>query len=201
MTTVELKDIVPALLRSSSHVEEVELRGSRADGTATTLSDWDFVVNTCNFDALSGELPALMADLRPLAQQWDRLSKTACYMLVLAGPTKVDLIFESVSQERKPSWTVSASTLTAIDAHFWDWILWLTSKAAKGRAELIRSELDKMSEHLLGPMGVREAPASLADAVTAYVAARTDWSERTGGVVSEDLEREVAPVVRSLGGG
>lgn len=53
-------------------------------------------------------------------------------MLVVAGPVKIDLIFEGVPHAREPAWTVDASTLAGIDAHFWDWTLWLASKVDSG---------------------------------------------------------------------
>src|SRR5919197_3776568 len=72
-------------------VRSVELVGSRADGTATAFSDWDFGVEANDFAALADALPDLLSPLQPLAQQWDRLSPEWCWMLILAGPAKVDL--------------------------------------------------------------------------------------------------------------
>ena len=31
--------------------------------------------------------------MRPVVAQWDRLSRIWCYMLILPGPAKVDLLF------------------------------------------------------------------------------------------------------------
>ena len=76
-------------------------------------------------------LPELVAPLEPLAQQWDRLSPHACYMLMLRGIGKVDLIFDE-PWESSPPWEVSAETLRGIDDHFWDWTIWLAAKEGLG---------------------------------------------------------------------
>jgi predicted nucleotidyltransferase len=61
-----------ALLRHP-HVIAVELVGSRARGTPSPLSDWDFTVDVNDFAGATGDMPALVAELEPLSQQWDRL--------------------------------------------------------------------------------------------------------------------------------
>lgn len=73
----------------------------------------------------------LLPRLRPVVAQWDRLSVTWCYTLILAGPVKVDLIFTE-PHAVLPAWQVTAATLRGIDDHFWDGMLWL---AAKQRAD------------------------------------------------------------------
>jgi hypothetical protein len=80
-----------------------------------------------------------------------------------------------------PPWQVSAATLHGIDDHFSDWMLWLHSKRAAGRHNVVASELGKLHEHLLGPLGVTAAPSTLGQAVTAYRTAR-DRRERQFGV-------------------
>jgi hypothetical protein len=35
----------------------------------------------------------MVRPLHPVVAQWDRLSRSWCYMLVLAGPAKVALLF------------------------------------------------------------------------------------------------------------
>ncbi len=45
------------------------------------------------FADMQQRLPTVAARLRPVVAQWDRLSPVWCYMLVLAGPVKADLIF------------------------------------------------------------------------------------------------------------
>jgi Nucleotidyltransferase domain len=84
---------IESVLLPHPAIRGVELVGSRADGSPTPLSDWDFVVVTDRFDDVVRALPSLVAELDPLAQQWDRISAYPCYMLMLEGPVKVDLIF------------------------------------------------------------------------------------------------------------
>ena len=178
-------------------VDCVRLVGSRARGDPTPLSDWDFEVETDDFGAVARALPALVSALEPLAQQWDRISAYPCYMLMLTGPVKVDLIFPGEPYESLPPWTVSAETLDGIDQHFWDWILWLASKREKGKDDLIRRELEKMSEHLLRPLGVDTAPGSIGAALEGYRRARDEREREFGLEVSRRREREVLPAVSS----
>lgn len=187
----DLAASVKAALLPHPHVRTVELVGSRATGSPTRLSDWDFEVMTDGFDAVARELPAMVAELEPLAQQWDRISEYPCYMLMLTGPVKVDLIFPGEPYESLPPWTVSAETLEGIDRHFWDWILWLASKREKGRDEVVRRELAKMSVHLLRPLGVDRVPGSIEDALDSYRFARDEREREFGLEVSRRLEREV----------
>lgn len=132
--------------------------------------------------------------MHPVVAQWDRLSRTWCNMLILPGPAKVDLLFGHPHQPAGP-WQVNASTLAGIDDHFWDWALWLCSKLAVGRDDVVAGELHKLHEHLLGPMGVISAPASLSEAATAYRSARQKWERRLGSYVSRDVENIVIPVL------
>ena len=81
----------------------VTLIGSRAAGTATDYSDWDFAVEVDDFHAVGTALSSRLAALKPLAQQWDPLSEHWCYMLMLAGPTKVDLLFPAEPHQAEPS--------------------------------------------------------------------------------------------------
>jgi hypothetical protein len=179
------------------HVRAVALVGSRANGRPTRLSDWDFAVETDDFDAVASALPELVSSLEPLAQQWDRISAYPCYMLMLSGPAKVDIIFPDEPYESLPSWTVTGGTLDGIDQHFWDWILWLASKREKGEDELVRRELVKMSVHLLRPLGMDRAPGSIEAALAGYRAARDQREQEFGVVVSRRREREVLPAVSS----
>jgi predicted nucleotidyltransferase len=186
---------VRATLLSHPDVRDVHLIGSRAAGTAGPLSDWDFAVETVDFARLANDLRDLTSRLEPLVQQWDRLSPHQCYMLVLAGPTKIDLLFLDQPHDLEPPWEARAETLTGIDDHFWDWALWLAAKDQAGKRELVRSELRKMDEHLLGPMGVREMPRSVEAAVSSYRAAREELESRFGVRVSRRLERVVLPAL------
>jgi hypothetical protein len=147
--------------------------GSRASGRAGELSDWDFLVETDAIVDVSAALPELLGPLEPLAQQWDRLSEEATYyMVVLPGAVKVDLVFDR-PPDLQPPWVVTASTLPLVDAHFWDWILWLGGKQLAGRDDLVASVLGGiLVEHLLEPMGVERKPATLDGAIRAYLAAR-----------------------------
>jgi Nucleotidyltransferase domain len=195
---VDVRDLaasVAAILLPHPNVRSVELVGSRATGSATPLSDWDFEVETDDFASVAGALPELVTSLDPLAQQWDRISDYPCYMLMLTGPAKVDLIFPGEPYESLPPWTVSPDTLDGIDQHFWDWILWLASKREKEKDDLVGRELAKMRDHLLRPMGVDEVPRSIEDAAGRYRSVR-DERERAFGIrVSRRREREVLPVL------
>lgn len=186
---------VRAALLPHPDIRAVELVGSRAGGSPTPSSDWDFVVVTERFDEVGRALPALVAELEPLGQQWDRISAYPCYMLLLAGPVKVDLIFPDEPFESLPPWTVSAETLDGIDQHFWDWILWLASKREKREDELVRRELIKLRDHLLGPLGVDRVPGSIGAAVEGYRAARDEREREFDVEVSRRREREVLPVL------
>lgn len=186
---------VRAVLLPHPDIRAVELVGSRAGGSPTPSSDWDFVVVTERFDEVARALPALVAELEPLGQQWDRISAYPCYMLLLAGPVKVDLIFPDQPFESLPPWTASAETLDGIDQHFWDWILWLASKREKREDELVRRELIKLRDHLLGPLGVDRVPGSIGAAVDGYRAARDEREREFGVEVSRRRQREVLPVL------
>ena len=137
----------------------------------------------------------MVAELEPLAQQWDRISEYPCYMLMLRGAVKVDLIFPGEPYESLPPWTVTAETIDGIDRHFWDWILWLASKREKGQDELVRRELVKMSEHLLRPLGVDRVPGSIETALESYRCARDEREREFGIEASRRLEREVPPAL------
>jgi len=172
--------------------------GSRARGEASQLSDWDYKIETRDFLAVAAGLRALVYPLRPIAQQWDRLSEHPCYMLMLRGIGKVDLIFDERWEPRAP-WEVSAKTLQGIDDHFWDWTIWLAAKDQAGKQEMVRTELQKMQEHLLAPLGVEDAPASVREAVEAYLAARAEAEELFTTEVSRALEDEVRRLMAAGG--
>jgi hypothetical protein len=193
-----LASLVPALLQSSPVVAIVELCGSRASGTEGRYSDWDFRVSTQDFAAFAPELRGLVRALDPLVEQWDRLSDEACYMLIVSGPTKVDLIFADVAHEHDPPWVVNGSTLSGIDDHFWDWVLWLTSKVDAGKDSIVEAELTTMHDHLLAPMGIPAPTTSLRDVVKQYISARDICAERLGVVVDRSVEYEVAPIVHAV---
>src|ERR687888_357940 len=145
----DLEARVRRALTGRPHVRGMQLVGSRASGTASPLSDWDFVIETNAFAEVACDLPTAVAELEPIAQQWDRIGDYPCYMLMLTGPVKVDLIFPGERYTSLPPWTVSAETLDGLDQHVWDWLLWLASKREKGEQDLGHGELDKMFGHLL----------------------------------------------------
>ena len=181
---------VPEALLRHPAVEKVELVGSRVEGAFLPLSDWDFLVETGDFEAVAAALPELVEPLNPLARQWDPLAEHPCYMLMLAGAIKVDLIFDRPS-EHAPPWVPTAETLPRIDAHFWDWVLWLGAKRAAGKHDLLDSELTKLSVHILAPLGVEARPVSLEEAVSLYNAALRAAEKRLGLRVSPRLATEV----------
>jgi len=59
----------------------------------------------------------------------------------------------------------------------------------------VATELRKLHEHLLGPMGVIGAPASLSESVAAYRSARDRWETRLGSYVSRNAENTVIPAL------
>jgi hypothetical protein len=118
-------------------------------------------------------------------------------MLMLPGPTKVDLMFPAERRSWSPAWDPSPETLEAIDRHFWDWILWLEQKRRSGRTEALAKSLRDLFELLLRPLGVETEPRSIADAVGTYLDARGRLEQEFGVGVSRALEEEVLPVVRA----
>lgn len=172
--------------------------GSRERDDATLLSDWDFEVEVGDFDLFLQDLPDLVSPLDPLGQQWDRLSKRWNYMLLLPGPTKVDIIVDRLHDQEGP-WEPNAENLQEIDHHFWDWILWLGGKALRGRTELVNEELRKMSDHLLRPLGVDRVPANVEGAVRAYREARSKAEARLESVLDKRIEKEVTRALRETG--
>jgi len=199
VTEEELAWRLTELLHAHDAVRSVRLVGSRAEGGATALSDVDLLVDA-DLDALEPDLAGLVAPLEPLASQWDRLSEEASYfMLIVPGGIKVDLVFD-VPPTNEPPWQVSAATLPGIDAHFWDWILWLGGKQLGGRDELVASMLGGiMFEHLLGPLGVERPPATIDRAVRAYLAARDVREAELGVTIGRELQEAVLPRLRAAG--
>jgi hypothetical protein len=173
-------------------VQSISLAGSRAEGRATEFSDWDFVVTTGDFPTLARDLPELCTALAPIAVQWDRLSTHQCWMLVLPGPAKVDLIFPDEPHALEPPWAPTRENLAAIDRHFWDWALWLRSKEEARKRDVVAAELEKLFGHLLGPLGATTRPRSVAEAVAVYRDARAAAERRFGQEVPRELETAVA---------
>jgi hypothetical protein len=191
---------VKQLVASHPDVVRVDIVGSRARGDASQWSDWDLKVYTDAFDRVADDLPGLVERLDPLAAQWDRLSDNECFTFMTDGPTKVDLLFD-VPRTHLPPHEPSPDTLSAIDAHFWDWILWLTSKVGAAKDEVVRTELEKMSDHLLRPMGVPSVPRTLLEAVDRYLGARDQLEDRLRVHVPRELGSQVERVVREQAAG
>lgn len=193
-------DVVPALVGAHSAVRDVVLVGSRERGDATKYSDWDFRVRTEDFSSVAAEIRSLVAPVRPLVAQWDRLSDEQCYMLIVDGPTKIDLLFDE-PHAHEPPHTVSRKTLASIDAHFWDWTLWLTSKVEAGKDDVVRAELTKLTLHILSPLGTNDVPQTLVDAVAAYLPLLERHEARLGTTVPRQLRSQVEPLIRRQGSG
>jgi len=192
---VSLGGAVVSAVAPHQAVERIELVGSRAEGRATSWSDLDFAVWTSDFGAAAAALPELLARFEPLVQQWDRLGEEYCWMLLLPGPVKVDLIFPGRPHEKEPPWRPARENLDELDAHFWDWVLWLRGKEAAGKAEVVEVELEKLFGHLLGPLAVERQPGSVAEAVESYRVARERGERRFGVSVRREVESAVAPAL------
>lgn len=178
-------------------VTSVSVVGSRDRGSANALSDWDFRIEATDLDQLIIDLPSIVAPLEPLSGQWDRLCERAVYMITLPGAIKVDLFPGDRPYTMQPPWEPEAGNLAGIDAHFWDWILWLGSKALADREELVESELEKMQVHLLGPLGSETTPRSMGQAVERYLYLRDRAEQRFDVVVDRTLEDEVTAKLRA----
>lgn len=179
------------LISGHPAVTSVEFAGSRSRGTHAELSDWDFAVETSDFDALARDLPALVAPLEPLSQQWEPMGHFPVYQVLLSGPTKIEYLFLSQTQDPLPARQPTRETLAPINTHFWDWVWWLTTKASIGRSDLVAEHLSQLHAHLLQPMGIDHAPATIREAIDAFVARRNALEDEFGISVDRALEREV----------
>jgi predicted nucleotidyltransferase len=191
-------EVVAALrtaLEGCSTVRTVTLGGSRARDRATALSDWDFYL-VGDPEAMMAEVPGVVASFRPLAAFWEPLAEEAGYMVVLDGPTKVDVFPIGGRRRIQPPWTLSAETLVEIDGHFWDWSLWLGGKTLRNERELVANELLKMHRFLLEPIGVAAAPTDLGEAVAVYLRARASALDALGVFVDPELGTQVSDALR-----
>lgn len=180
-------------------VREVRLIGSRASGTAGPLSDWDFEVITDDFEGVARSIEGSLATLKPIAGQWDRLSPHECYMIIVPGPAKIDFLFLDQPHELEPPWAVIAETLAGIDAHFWDWLVWIAAKDSAGKQDLVQAELRKMHEHVLAPMGIPSVPTDVSRAAEDYAASRDRYEREFGVSVPRELEIEIRGLLRRNG--
>ena len=172
-------------------VDRVEFAGSRSRGTHHDLSDWDFAVETSDFESLAADLPGLVAPLSPLSQQWEPMGTFPVYQVLLPGLTKIEYLFLDRSQEPRPPLRPDRDTLAAINTHFWDWIWWIATKGAAGRPALVAEHLARMQAQILAPMGISTAPTSIGAAVEVFVQRRDALEAELGLTVDRRLEREV----------
>jgi len=191
-----LVTVAIGLLAGHPAVTGVELAGSRSRGTHEELSDWDFAVETSDFDAVARDLPTLVAPLDPLGEQWEPIGHFPVYQVLLRGPTKVEYLFLEHSQEPMPPVEPGRDTLVAINTHFWDW--WLATKAAVGRDDLVADHLPQLDAHLLQPMGVTTMPTSIDAAIELFVARRDALERKYGVSVPRGLEEEVRRGIKRI---
>jgi hypothetical protein len=186
------------LVAAHPAVERVEFAGSRSRGTHHELSDWDFAVETADFDAVARDIADLVVPLEPLGQQWEPLGHFPAYQVLMRGPTKVEYLFLDQSQDAMPPVRPSRDTLAAIDTHFWDWTWWLVTKAAAGRDDLVAEHLPQLHTHLLEPMGIAIPPDGIDAAIDAYVDRRAALEREYGIQLPRELENEVLEGKRRL---
>jgi hypothetical protein len=187
----DLVTVATGLLAGHPAVESVELAGSRSRGTHEQLSDWDFAVETSDFNALAQDMPALVAPLDPLGQQWEPMGHFPVYQVLLRGPTKLEYLFLNHAQDPMPPPDPSRDTLAAINTHFWDWIWWLATKASVGRSDLVAEHMPQLHAQLLRPMGISTVPATIGSAIEAFVARRDALENEFGVSIDRALETEV----------
>jgi hypothetical protein len=187
----DLVTVATSLIAGHPAVKSVKFAGSRSRGTHEQLSDWDFAVETSNFEALAQDLPALVAPLDPLGQQWEPLGHFPVYQVLLRGPTKIEYLFLDRSQKPLPPLAPGPDTLAAINTHFWDWIWWLTTKASIGRTDLVAEHMPQLYTQLLEPMGISAVPETIESAVEAFVARRNALEQEFSVSVDRALESEV----------
>lgn len=183
--------VAPALVAAHPAVISVEFAGSRSKGTHDVLSDWDFAVETSDFDQLAAALPDLVEPLKPLSQQWEPMGRFPVYQVLLPGPTKIEYLFLDRTQEPVSPRVPSAGSLPAINVHFWDWIWWITTKASTGRSDLVGEHLKQLYHQILRPMGVGVAPGSIHEAIEVFVARRDLLEQELGVVIDRALEEEI----------
>jgi processive 1,2-diacylglycerol beta-glucosyltransferase len=158
-------------------------------GRLRARSDWDFQVDTSAFSGVAERLPGIVAPLRPVVAQWDRLSTTWSYMLILAGPVKVDLIFAEphapcplAGDRRDPAWhrrpLLGLAAVAVSQAGGWQ------TRPCRGRTR-------QSAPASAGPTRRDPRPASLGQAIVGYQA-RNDWEQRLRRRVSRIAEQAVS---------
>jgi hypothetical protein len=192
------REVAIAAVEGHPAVRSVKFAGSRSRATHQENSDWDFAIETDDFDKLARDLPGLVAPLDPLAAQWEPLGHFPVYMVLLRGPTKIEYLFLDHAQEPRPPVTPSRDTLAAIDAHFWDWTWWIATKASVGRDDLVAEHMPQLHDHILGPMGSESVPVDLNAAIAQYLERRAQLERRFQTEVPRDLEDEIRAGIRRL---
>jgi hypothetical protein len=121
-------------------------------------------------------------------------------MMILRGPTKVDLFFDRLHQP-EPPWIINCDSLAQVNSHFWDWILWLASKEASGKweKEATGEELQKMYQHLLAPLGCTKIPGSVEEGVGDFLVAIGNKKSLFRININAALEAEVMKGLRAMG--
>jgi hypothetical protein len=61
---------------------------------------------------------------------------------------------------------------------------------------MVTRELTKMFDHLLEPLGVRQVPESIGEAISAYTAARDHHADELGVTIELSLQSEVIEALR-----
>jgi hypothetical protein len=187
----DLVAVARRLVAAHPAVTGVEFAGSRSRGEHHELSDWDIAVETSDFPPVARDMPALVAPLEPLGEQWEPMGHFPVYQVMLRGPTKLEYLFLDESQDAAPAPEPGPDTLGAINTHFWDWIWWLITKDAAGRHDLVAEHMPQLHAHLLRPLGIAAVPDGIDAAITSFVA-RRDALEREYGIsVPRALEDEV----------
>jgi predicted nucleotidyltransferase len=195
---LEIAQRTRELLLQHPSVRAATLAGSRKRGSTTALSDLDIEVEVGDFVAFKRDLPQVVEVLEPLGKMWDPFGDHWTYMLMLSGPLKVDIIIDMPHEDAAP-WKVSVASLSQIDHHFWDWILWLGSKQLHSQREFVQNELEKMHKHLLAPLGVSSFPRDLPQAVHSYMEARTRTERALGLEIDRRMGIEVSVALRQAG--
>jgi hypothetical protein len=191
-------DLAMALVAAHPAVDGVELAGSRSRGTHEELSDWDFAVTTADFAAVAPDMPALVAPLTPVGEQWEPMGRFPVYQVLLRGPTKVEYLFLDHSQEAAPPVTPGPATLRAVDNHFWDWIWWIATNASIGRDDLVAEHLRQLHENLLRPMGVEAVPENIEGTINGFLMRRNEFEQAYDMSVPRALETEVRNGIRRI---
>jgi hypothetical protein len=179
------------LVAAHPAVTGAEFAGSRSRGEHHDLSDWDVAVQTSDFAEVARDMPAIVAPLEPIGEQWEPMGHFPVYQVMLRGPTKLEYLFLDESQEAAPPPVPGPDTLAAINNHFWDWTWWLITKDAAGRHDLAAEHMSQMHAHLLRPLGIEAVPDGIDDAIAAFVARRDALEREYAVTVPRALEDEV----------